>query len=80
MADLTNKREQSGVCSGYAERRGRRNSVDLCKTDLDKIIRYLRDAMEIYAASSQSKMADRARLIGKLIIKLNQIQNPNDKK
>ena len=78
MADLTNKREQSGVCSGYAERRGRRNVVDFFKTDLQKVISYLEEAAKLYDALPMQKCKCRAHMINQLTTKLK--SKLNDKK
>ena len=50
----------------------------LCKTDMEKAIIYLEDAAKLYAASNQSKMANRARLINNLVSKLRKLKS-NDK-
>ena len=43
---------------------------ELCKTDKEKILRYLRDAEKLYSQSSSLKFWNRGRLIRKLIKKL----------
>lgn len=45
--------------------------ADLSKTDIKMIVTYLGDAAKLYAAHPSTKMANRARLINKLINKLN---------
>lgn len=44
--------------------------MEVCKTDLRKIVRYLTDAAKIYDAQRQYVKSDRARLIRKLTKKL----------
>lgn len=68
--ETTNEREQSGTCSGYAERRGVRTTVQICKTDVQKIIKYLDDAAQMYDMLPGQRNVCRAWVIRNMVKKL----------
>lgn len=45
--------------------------MDICKTDYDKIIKYLSDAQRLYDAIPSQSCSSRAHMIRSLIHKLN---------
>lgn len=67
---MTNEREQKQTCLSSAERRGIGTSVQICKTDLEKIIKYLEDATALYDKTKGQKYISRAWRIRNLTRKL----------
>nr|DAW08369.1 MAG TPA: hypothetical protein [Caudoviricetes sp.] len=49
--------------------------ADLCKTDLQKVIKYLTDAATLYDAQQGLRYSSRAWCIRQLIVKLKKRQN-----
>lgn len=49
--------------------------ADLCKTDLQKVIKYLTDAATLYDAQQGLRYSSRAWCIRQLIVKLKKQQN-----
>lgn len=78
--ETTNKREQSGTRSGYAERRGVRTDVQICKTDVQKIIKYFDDAAKVYDTLPGQRNNCRAWVIRQMIKKLEKKCRANDSK
>ena len=69
----TNKRVQSGVYSDFAERRGGSMYVQLSKTDINTVIKYLEDAARLYdalAALPLQRATCRSHMIKQLTQKL----------
>lgn len=55
--------------------------MDICKTDLNTLCRYLRDAARFYDQHATStRERDRLRLLNKMIYKLNKKLQDNDTK
>lgn len=67
---MTNEEEQKQTCLSSAERRGIGTSVQICKTDVQKIIKYFDDAAKVYDTLPGQRNNCRAWVIRQMIKKL----------